>query len=236
MLGFGQGNYNDALMQEIAQIGDGNAAYIDTINEARKVLVDEMSSTFETVARDVKIQIEFNPARVAEYRLIGYESRALEREDFNNDKVDAGDIGAGHAVTALYELTMAGSEARAIDPLRYQASDTPVQEGRSDELAYVKLRYKLPSSDQSTLVTEPIRASRIPTEFTAASPSFRFAAAVAGYAQLLKGGTYTSDLSYADVIALARGVQLADDDGYRAEFINLVKTADALGGERLTQR
>jgi Ca-activated chloride channel family protein len=155
VLGFGGGNYNDALMQELAQIGNGNAAYIDTLNEARKVLVEEIGSNLNTIAKDVKVQIEFNPDTVEEYRLIGYETRHLDREDFNNDAIDAGDIGAGHTVTALYEIALTGSGGGLIDPLRY--ATTPPTRG-SSELAFLKLRYKLPGARDSRLITRPIRA------------------------------------------------------------------------------
>ena len=218
VLGFGEGNYNDELMQTLAQNGNGNAAYIDTLNEARKVLVDEASSTLFPIANDVKIQVEFNPAAVSEYRLIGYETRLLNKDDFNNDKVDAGDIGAGHTVTALYEMTPKGSKGQLVDPLRYGTAEqagTP-----AGEYAFVKIRYKLPGEDKSRLITEPVTAADEKPDGEAS-----FAAAVAGFGQLLRGGEFTKAFSYDDVIALASASKGPDAFGYRAEFINLVRLA-----------
>ena len=229
VLGYGVGNYNDAMMQEIAQIGNGNAAYIDSLNEARKVLVDEMSSTFETIAKDVKIQIEFNPATVSEYRLVGYETRRLNREDFNNDKVDAGDIGAGHTVTALYEVTLAGSGHPSMDPLRYGADDKPATQPGSTEIAHIKLRYKQPDSSTSKLISRVVNHSQVLSEVSDTSENYRFSVAVAAFGQLLKGGKYTSTFGFADVLTLAQSARGTDNNGYRGEFINLVKTAQALG-------
>ena len=230
VLGFGAGNYNDALMQALAQNGNGNAAYIDTLSEARKVLVDDVAATLQTIAKDVKIQVEFNPAEVAEYRLIGYETRVLNREDFNNDKVDAGEIGAGHTVTALYEITPTDSEGRLIDNLRYQtAGQAPVKPG--EEIAFVKIRYKKPDSSISTLITVPVTRGDEVASVAAADTDARFAAAVAGFGQVLKGGRYTGNWSIDDAIALAEGARGADQFGYRGEFINLArlaKTAAAL--------
>lgn len=229
ILGFGRGNYNDALMQKLAQNGNGNAAYIDTLNEARKVLVDEASSTLYPIAGDVKIQVEFNPAAVAEYRLIGYETRMLNREDFNNDKVDAGDIGAGHTVTALYEITSVGSKAKLVDDLRYAeaakteekpAATEPV--ANPDEIGFVKLRYKLPGESESQLITRAVTKA---DETTQLSDDVRFAAAVAGFGQLLRNDTYTQNYTFDDVLTLAQGAKGADEFGYRAEFINLVRLA-----------
>jgi Ca-activated chloride channel family protein len=235
VLGFGQGNLNDALMQKLAQNGNGNAAYIDTLNEARKVLVEEAGGTLFTIARDVKIQVEFNPARVAEYRLIGYETRLLRREDFKNDRVDAGDVGAGHSVTAIYEITPAGGTARLIDPLRYGPKKAAVDgaaPGRRGEYAYLKIRYKLPDSAASTLVTTPIGADREFDSIDGAPGEIRFAAAVAAFGQILRGDPYTGDFTYDDVIALAEPARGKDRFGYRVEFLNLArlaKTARAMG-------
>ncbi|MEM7422474.1 MAG: VWA domain-containing protein [Pseudomonadota bacterium] len=220
ILGFGRGNYNDALMQTLAQNGNGTAAYIDTLSEARKTLVEEAGSTLFPIANDVKIQVEFNPATVAEYRLIGYETRALNREDFNNDKVDAGEIGSGHSVTALYEITPAGSGARQVDALRYQQSDAAA--GTDAEYAYVKVRYKKPGADTSTLISQSV-----PAEATGGDGEARFAAAVAAFGQILRGGRYTGGFDYADVIALANGAKGTDPFGYRAEFVNLVRMAES---------
>jgi Ca-activated chloride channel family protein len=226
VLGFGQGNYNDALMQALAQNGNGAAAYIDTLNEARKVLVEEASSTLFPIAKDVKIQVEFNPATVSEYRLIGYENRLLNREDFNNDRVDAGEIGSGHSVTAIYEITPAGSPAELVDGLRYQR-EAPSAGDVSDEYAFLRIRYKLPEEDTSRLIETPVSAADevdASTGGTAAREA-RFAAAVAAFGQLMRGGQYTGDFTYDDVIALAQANKGPDEFGYRAEFINLARLA-----------
>ncbi len=237
VLGFGMGNYNDALMQTLAQNGNGNAAYIDSLNEARKVLVKEAGSTLFTIAKDVKLQVEFNPAKVAEYRLIGYETRILKREDFNNDKVDAGDIGAGHTVTALYEITPTGAKTRLVDSLRYQQKTAaPDASGLgADEYAFVKIRYKQPQGAKSTLITTPVTAADEASDSTSAPHDARFAAAVAAFGQILKGGRYTGTFSYDDVIKLALDAKGVDEYGHRAEFINLVraaKTAAALAPQK----
>ena len=226
-LGFGTGNYNDHLMEQLADTGNGNYAYIDTLNEAQKVLVDEMHSTLNTIAKDFKVQIEFNPAVVAEYRLIGYENRALTREDFNNDKVDAGEIGAGHTVTALYEINLVDSGTRSIDPLRYTKA-AAVTASHDDEIALLRLRYKLPNRDSSKLVERPILLANIEKELAKTSTSFRFSASVAGFGQLLRGGKYTADFSYDDVLELARLSRGDDPFGYRGEFISLVNLAKTL--------
>lgn len=226
-LGFGTGNYNDHLMEQLADAGNGNYAYIDNLNEAQKVLVDEMSSTLQTIAKDVKIQIEFNPAVVAEYRLIGYENRALEREDFNNDKIDAGEIGAGHSVTALYEINLVSSNKKSIDPLRYANAGTQATT-HSNEIALLRLRYKQPDSDNSRLIEHPIHVTEIQKLVDKTSDNFRFSAAVAGFAQLLRGGKYTDDFSFNDVLQLARQARGDDPFGYRGEFISLVNLANTL--------
>ena len=195
VLGFGKGNYNDATMQKLAQAGNGNAAYIDTLNEARKVFVDELSGTLFTIAKDVKIQVEFNPARVAEYRLIGYETRLLDRTDFNNDKVDAGEIGSGHTVTALYEITPVGSPGQMADPLRYpqgQPQQPVMEKPTLGEYAFVKIRYKLPSEDTSHLITRPVTEADLQTDFGKLPTDLRFAAAVAGAGQLLRHDPYSN--------------------------------------------
>ena len=242
VLGFGYGNLNDRLMQELAQNGNGVAAYIDTLHEARKVLVEEASSTLFPIAKDVKIQVEFNPAVVAEYRLIGYETRALNREDFNNDAVDAGDIGAGHSVTAIYEITPVDSDARLIDESRYQPNDGSQAAGFADEYAFLKIRYKRPGEDVSQLITTPVTGTNefpdpgTAVEITGCSGDGEeprqcrernagWAVAVAGFAQLLKGGQYTGAFAYDDVIRLAEQHKGADKFGYRAEFIRLVRLA-----------
>ncbi len=226
-LGFGQGNYNEAMAEQLADVGDGNHAYIDNLMEGRKVLVEEMTSTIMTIASDVKIQVEFDPAVVAEYRLIGYENRALAREDFNNDQVDAGEIGAGHDVTAIYELCLVGAGCEASDPLRYGAKAATTR--GSDELAFLKLRYKLPGSDTSVLMQRPVTRGEIRRS---AGENLRFAAAVAAYADLLRGGGHVGTFDWDDVEALARGARGTDAWGYRAEFLQLLDTARSLSAPR----
>lgn len=225
-LGFGTGNYNDQLMEQLADAGNGNYAYIDTLQEANKVLVEQMSATLLTIAKDVKIQIEFNPAAVEEYRLIGYENRVLRREDFSNDAVDAGDIGAGHTVTALYEIALKGSGGSLTEPLRYGQPATADAHG--NEIAFLRLRYKQPDGDASQLLEWPIRRDQIVQDSRATSERFRFAAAVAGFGQLLRGGRYTGHFAYDDVLMLARGARGADPFGYRGEFLTLVGLAQSL--------
>ena len=225
VLGFGQGNLNDSMMQELAQNGNGVAAYIDNLNEARKVLVEEATSTLFPIAKDVKIQVEFNPATVAEYRLVGYETRHLNREDFNNDAVDAGDIGAGHTVTAIYEITPVGAP-RAVDESRYApaAEQARANTDFGGEYAFLKIRYKLPNEDVSKLITTPI--SDVNAEMTAQHKSdVDFSTAVASFGQLLKGGKYTGTMGYDDVINMAQESKGADEFGYRSEFIQLVRLA-----------
>jgi Ca-activated chloride channel family protein len=233
VLGFGQGNYNDALMQALAQNGNGNAAYIDTLNEARKVLVDEATATLFPIAKDVKIQVEFNPAMVAEYRLIGYETRMLRREDFNNDRIDAGEVGSGHSVTAIYEITPVDSPATLVDDLRYGAtphSQAGPQPASPEEYAFLKLRYKLPEAHRSRKLTTPITpAHEAPTVATAPAEA-QFAAAVAAFGLILRGDSLVGDFTYADVHRLAQPVRGEDPFGYRAEFLNLVRLAQTARG------
>lgn len=216
-------------MQTLAQHGNGVAAYIDTLSEAQKVLVHEATSTLFPIANDVKIQVEFNPATVAEYRLIGYETRALNREDFNNDKVDAGDIGAGHSVTAIYEITPVGEGKPLLEPSRYTPPTTAIK-NTSDEYAFLRIRYKLPGEAQSQLIEQPIAANQlVRLDGSIAADSLQqeagFATAVAGFAQLLRGSDFIGNYSYDDVIALAQKTKGADDYGYRTEFIQLVRRA-----------
>ena len=225
VLGFGRGNLDDATMQALAQNGNGNASYISSFREAQKVLVEEMGGTLDMIAKDVKIQVEFNPAVVSEYRLIGYETRALNREDFNNDTVDAGDIGAGHTVTAIYEIVPVGSGAEMIDPLRYGPEGAT---GSGDEIAFLRMRYKLPESDVSQLIEQPVTADVVYGDIGEASDDMRFAAAVAAFGQKLKGSNYGSAIDWDEIVALARSGKGADDSGYRAEFIQLVGTASLL--------
>ena len=233
VLGFGQGNLDDATMQSLAQNGNGNASYIDSFREAQKVLVEEVGGTLETIAKDVKIQVEFNPAFVSEYRLIGYETRALNREDFNNDKVDAGDVGAGTAVTALYEVTPVGSGAELVDPLRYgQRGAAAAAAPSGEEIAFLKMRYKLPDSDTSKLIQTPITEAVAVDDIAKASADVRFATAVAAFGQKLKGSNYGGEMSWGQIKALAQGARGADENGYRAEFVQLIGTAAALAPDR----
>ena len=224
VLGFGGGNYNDVIMQRLAQNGNGIAAYIDNRDEARRILVDEIGGSFFPIADDVKIQVEFNPQRVAEYRLIGYETRALRREDFNNDRVDAGEIGAGHSVTAIYEITPVGGPTFT-EPFRYQR-EAQTHTANTSELAFVRIRYKLPGEDESRLIERPITDSDAIRSLAQAPESTRWAAAVAGYGQLLRGDPYL-DRSFAwrDVIELAQSARGRDEDGWRAEFLQLARRA-----------
>jgi len=228
VLGFGQGNYRDELAQALAQNGNGVAAYIDTENEARKVLVEEASSSLFTIAKDVKFQVEFNAATVSEYRLVGYETRALRDEDFNNDAIDAGDVGAGHTVTAIYEITPAGV-AGSVDEPRYERNRrSPVRdrsaENGGNEYGFVKIRYKLPDEEKSRLISEPIRV-RGGDVAPAVARDVSFSTAVAGFAQLLRGGAYTGALTYDDVMNQAQAARGEDRFGYRAEFVELVRKA-----------
>jgi Ca-activated chloride channel family protein len=227
VLGFGSGNYNDALMQTLAQKGNGNAAYIDTINEARKVLVEQIGGTLFTIAKDVKFQVEFNPSRVSEYRLIGYETRLLNREDFNNDKVDAGDIGAGHTVTALYEIVPAGSNGHLMDPLRYGKATPVVSGDTKGEIAFLRMRYKLPNGSTSQLIERPITDADKVASVGQAPDDMRFSIAVAGFGQLLRNDPYMKSFGYKDILELASNAKGRDPFGYRSEFVQLVRTAQS---------
>ncbi|MER9656199.1 von Willebrand factor type A domain-containing protein [Mesorhizobium sp. M0152] len=233
VFGFGRGNLNDQMMQTIAQNGNGTAAYIDTLAEAEKVLVEDASSTLFTIAKDVKIQVEFNPDKVSEYRLIGYETRALNREDFNNDRVDAGDIGSGHSVTAIYEITPKGSGGEQIDPLRYgQAAVNNGGVANADEYAFVKIRYKLPNEDVSKLITTPVTSANEVASFDQASTDQRFSVAVAAFGQKLRDEDATAKFGYDKIMEIATAARGADPFGYRSEFLSLVRLASALGGNR----
>ena len=238
VLGFGMGNYNDALMQALAQNGNGAAAYIDTVSEARKTLVDEATSTLFPIAKDVKIQVEFNPATVAEYRLIGYETRMLNRDDFDNDKVDAGDVGSGQTVTALYEVVPVGGP-RAIGDLRYSTPEAIAAQprvGNGTELGFVKIRYKLPKSDTSRLISTPIDRRSEVRRFEDAPRDARFATGVAAFAELLRGGRYSGSLTYDDVLKIATAARGEDDFGYRSEFVQLVRAAKNAGSMARLER
>lgn len=232
VLGFGRGNLNDSLMQTLAQNGNGSAAYIDTLAEAQKTLVEEAGSTLFPIATDVKFQVEFNPERIAEYRLIGYETRTLNREDFNNDRVDAGDIGSGHSVTAIYEITPKGSPAVMNDDLRYGASSTVPAETSGDahrgELAFLKMRYKRPGDDKSALVTMPVEDKNIVTSVEAAPQDVRFSVAVAAFGQKLRRVAALDSYSYQAIVDLATQSRGADPYGYRSEFVGLVHLAESL--------
>jgi len=227
VLGFGTGNLKDSKMEQIADHGNGNFAYIDSALEARKVLVNEMGGTLITVAKDVKLQVEFNPARVMAYRLIGYENRLLAAEDFEDDTKDAGELGAGHSVTALYEVIPVGVdtpvEVRGLDSLRYQTSASRTDASGSDELLFVKLRYKEPQGVTSRLIDLPVMDQPGP-----GSQDFRFAGAVAAWGMLLRDSEYCSGFGLNDVVRMAKGALGEDREGYRSEFVRLVETAQTL--------
>jgi len=228
VLGFGMGNIKDSTLEKLADQGNGNYGYIDTLNEARKVFVEQMTGTLITIAKDVKIQIEFNPAQVAAYRLIGYENRLLRKEDFNDDKKDAGEIGAGHTVTALYEMVPAGQPIAtpAVDPLKYQTPVAPATGAPSGELLTLKLRYKQPDGDTSKLMTIPV--SDAGQGFDRSSGDFQFAAAVAAFGMVLRDSPHKGSASYELVSELAGAGLGFDPGGYRAEFVELVKKARSL--------
>ena len=225
VLGVGRGNLKDSTMEKLADRGNGNYAYLDTLHEARKVLVNEAGATLVTVAKDVKIQVEFNPAHVAAYRLVGYENRMLRSEDFNNDRKDAGEIGAGHTVTALYELVPPGADAElhGVDPLKYQRPVAPSTAAPRDEVMTVKLRYKAPDGDDSRLMTVAVKNGA-----TEPSANIGFAAAVAQFGMLLRNSESRGTATHAAAAALARQHRGPDPDGYRAEFIKLVELAGSL--------
>jgi Ca-activated chloride channel family protein len=226
VLGFGQGNYQDALMQTLAQNGNGTAAYIDTLSEAQKVLVTEATSNLFPIAQDVKIQVEFNPATVKEYRLIGYETRALNREDFNNDKVDAGEIGAGQRVTAIYEITPTDTSGGLLNESRYQpGTKKEAASSSTSEYAFLRLRYKLPNEKKSNLIETPIGKNTQSDTNADYKQEVNFSIAVAGFTQLLRGSNYAGTFNYDKVIELAQANKGADEYGYRTEFVQLVRKA-----------
>ncbi len=245
VLGFGMGNLKDATLEQLADKGNGTYGYIDTFAEARKVFVEQVNGTLVTIAKDVKIQIEFNPAQVASYRLIGYENRLLRKEDFNDDTKDAGEIGAGHTVTALYEVVPVGVNTRpanpatpAVDPLKYQtpaATPMPVEKlpdaaTAFDELLTLKLRYKQPDGDKSALVETPVKDSK--TSFEQASGDLRFAASVAAFGMRLRGSEHAGDISWTQIIDFARRATGEDANGYRHEFVTLAEQAAKLSGKK----
>jgi len=236
--GFGMGNYKDHQMEELSNAGNGNYFYIDNIQEAKKVFVTQMRATLFTIAKDIKIQIEFNPAKVAAYRLIGYENRMLQKEDFNDDKKDAGELGAGHTVTALYEIIPVGVKSEflpSVDDLRYQKNGN-TDDGKiknsytaaasSDELLNLKLRYKKPDEDTSNLIVNPLKDDNIALEKT--SENFRFSAAVAEFGMILRDSEFKSTASYNQVISLAKAAKGKDTEGYRAEFLKLVESCQLM--------
>ncbi len=231
VMGFGMGNYKDSKMETIADKGNGNYLYIDSILEAQKALVNEFGGTLFTIAKDVKLQIEFNPAKVKAYRLIGYENRMLKSEDFNNDKKDAGELGSGHTVTALYEIIPVGveSEFYKIDDLKYQTSKLDPATTSGNELMTVKFRYKKPNGDVSKLIVHPLVDGNISLEKT--SDNFRWASSVAAFGMLLRESEYLNKYSEDSLIRLAQGAKGEDKEGYRAEFISLIK-ADKLVASR----
>ncbi|MBN1409676.1 MAG: VWA domain-containing protein [Spirochaetales bacterium] len=227
VLGFGMGNFKDSNMENLADKGNGNYAYIDTIAEARKVLVTEMGATLLTIAKDVKIQIEFNPALIHAYRLIGYENRLLAAEDFADDTKDAGELGAGHAVTVFYELKPAGqAQAGSEDDLKYVDTTVKDEAYKSNEMMFIKFRYKKPDEDKSLLITEPVVFTK--KDFTQTADDFRFAVAVAEFGLLLRDSQYKGTASYAHVLNTGREAKGHDENGYREEFLELVKKAEQL--------
>jgi Ca-activated chloride channel homolog len=230
VLGYGMGNYKDSKMQKLADKGNGNHAYIDGLSEAKKVLVNEFGGTLFTIAKDVKLQVEFNPAKVAGYRLIGYENRMLAKEDFNNDKKDAGELGSGHTVTALYEVIPAGVKSsflEKVDSLKYQRNIIPLSKpSHSDEIMTVKFRYKAPDGDVSKLIEHPVKDNQL--IITGTSENFRFAASVSEFGMLLRNSEFKSNSSFESVLRMARNAKGKDEEGYRTEFIKLVESAQAL--------
>ncbi len=227
--GFGMGNYKDNRMEQISNAGNGNYFYIDNIREAQKVFVHDMLANIFTIAGDVKIQVEFNPAKVKAYRLIGYENRVMAAEDFHDDKKDAGELGAGHTVTALYEIIPVGSvqDVPKADQLKYQDTTVKPNAAESSEIMTVKLRYKKPVEDVSKLIEKPVTDEDIPLDKT--SDNFRFSAAVAGFGMLLRDSEFRGNLTYDDVIRLAKNAKGKDEFGYRVEFINLAESCALLG-------
>ena len=230
VMGFGQGNYNDAMMQTIAQAGNGIAGYVDSAAEVRRLMVDDLSGNLFPIGNDVKIQVEFNPARIAEYRLIGYETRLLQQADFNNDAVDAGEIGSGHSVTAIYEITPPDSPALQVDPLRY--SPAADYASASGEFAFVRIRYKQPGEDESRLIEQAVGPDAVAASLAEADPEVRFGVAAAAYAQLLRGDPYMRDFTFDAVADMANGARGPDPFGLRGEFVQLARMA----GTALAQR
>jgi len=227
-LGFGMGNLKDSTLEKLAEHGNGNYAYIDSLSEARKVLVEQIGGTLVTIAKDVKLQVEFNPRQVKAFRLIGYENRVLAHQDFNDDQRDAGDIGAGHTVTALYEVVAPGTDlsVAGVDPLKYQEPPRPIAGSDNGELLTLKLRYKLPAADRSSLIEVPLRNGG--QTFRDASPELRFAASVAAFGMILRDSPHKGDADFAKVLEWAKASLGEDKGGLRAEFLRLVDQARAL--------
>jgi len=220
-LGFGAGNYNDHLAEQIADAGNGSASYIDSLQEAKKVLVDHIGSALIPIARDTKAQIEFNPQWVSEYRLIGYENRHLENHEFNMDSVDAGDLFSGHTVTAIYEIALLGRSKNSIDPLRYsKTTNKPIE--KSNEIAFLKIRYKPIGNTKSSLIRHAIESDKIKHNFTETSRDFQFSASVAAYGQMLRNSPFISELSWNDISQIAKTSKGDDDQGYRAAFVSQI--------------
>jgi Ca-activated chloride channel family protein len=230
VLGFGQGNYKDARMEQLADKGNGNYAYIDDIHEARKVLITEMGGTLLTIAKDVKIQIEFNPVKVKSYRLIGYENRMLRKKDFDDDRKDAGELGAGHSVTALYEIVPAGENIAAESDPKYVAVAVKPEARETDELLTVRFRYKRPDEEESRLIEQTLADADV--AFADAPEDVRFAAAVASFGMLLRGSEFKGNATLASVLEIAGGARGEDEHGYRAEFVRIVETCQSLGRGR----
>ena len=232
ILGYGTGNYQDAKMQKLAGKGNGNHAYIDNLSEARKVLVNEFGGTLFAIAKDVKLQVEFNPTKVQGYRLIGYENRMLNKEDFNDDKKDAGELGSGHTVTALYEIIPVGVKSafiKSVDDLKYQAQHNAIVAKTSDELLTIKFRYKKPDGDLSQLISHPVLNTT--NSINTTSANFRFAAAVAEFGMLLRKSEYKQQSSYQNAWSLAKDALGRDEEGYRSEFLKLIKNAQSIQGK-----
>jgi Ca-activated chloride channel family protein len=229
VLGYGKGNYKDSKMEKLADKGNGNHAYIDNENEAKKVLVNEFGGTLFTIAKDVKLQIEFNPAKVQAYRLVGYENRMLNKEDFNNDEKDAGELGSGHTVTAIYEIIPAGETndfLEKIDPLKYQHAIKPIADFNSNELMTVKFRYKKPEAEKSILIVHAVTDQSL--ELNRGSDNFRFVSAVAEFGMLLRNSEFKQKASFEKAYALGKSALGTDAEGYRREFLLLIKGAEKL--------
>lgn len=228
VLGFGMGNYKDDKMEIIADKGNGNYAYIDNLQEARRVLVREFGGTLFTIAKDVKFQIEFNPAKIESYRLIGYENRLLNNEDFNDDTKDAGEMGSGHLVTALYELVPSGSDEKipSVDPLKYQTSHSSKEDNYTNELLTIKIRYKKPDGNTSMLFEKPVKSST--GEIEEASDNLRFAAAVAEFGMILRESEYKGNATLEGAARLAKSAKGEDEDGYRSELVRLIETVKSM--------